>query len=136
MSHYTRCKTKLSDHQSLLKALADLGLKGVRYNEVPQQLEGYQGDKREQTAEIIIPRSSVGMSSNDIGFKRAEDGTYEAIISDYDKRRYSQEWLKKLNQRYSYQKVTKELEDMGYEVGEVVTENGKIKLHCVDAYGG
>jgi hypothetical protein len=150
MSHYTRCKTKLSDHESLIKALHDMGFKNLQFTEEPRHLEGYQGDRREQTAEIVLPRAQVGGASNDLGFKRQEDGTFEAIISDYDRgngasqkneltkgiRGYGASWLKKLNQRYSYHKVSKELTEMGYEVGEVVNEGGKIKLHCVDAYGG
>jgi len=48
-------------------------------------LEGYHGDKRVQTAEIILKRREVGGASNDVGFKKQADGTFTAIISDYDK---------------------------------------------------
>lgn len=51
----------------------------------PEHLEGYHGDQRQQTAEIIIPRRQVGGASNDVGFKKNADGTYTAIISDYDR---------------------------------------------------
>lgn len=113
-----------------------MGFKKVELHKEAANLYGYQGDKREQTAEVIIRRAEVGGSSNDIGFKRQKDGTFEAIISDYDKSRYNANWLKKLNQKYAYHKVTAELSDMGYEVENVVTENGKIKFRAVSVYGG
>ena len=136
MSHMTRCKTKLSDQGCLIKALADVGYNRVEVHEEATNLYGYQGDMREQKAEVVIRRAQVGSASNDMGFKRAEDGTFEAIISDYDKHRHNQEWLKKVNQRYAFHKVTKELTDMGYEIGDVVTEQGKIKFKAMSVYGG
>ena len=135
MSHFTKCRTKISDQSALVKALSDLGYKTVEVNETATNLYGYQGDKRDQVAEVIIRRKHVGGSSNDIGFKRQEDGTFEAIISEYDQGRHNAKWLKSLNQRYAYQKVTKELEEMGYEVGQVTTENGKLKFDAVSVYG-
>lgn len=54
-------------------------------SEKPEHLEGYHGDQRSQTAEIIIPRKQVGGASNDVGFKKNADGSFTAIISDYDK---------------------------------------------------
>lgn len=68
----------------MIEALKELGYQ-PQVNEKAQKLEGYHGDKREETAEIIIPRRQVGGVSNDVGFKKNADGTYTAIISDYDK---------------------------------------------------
>lgn len=53
--------------------------------EKPQHLEGYHGDERQQTAEIIIKRREVGGASNDVGFKKNADGSFTLIVSDYDK---------------------------------------------------
>ncbi len=136
MSHYTKCKTKISDTAALKQALLDLGFKAVEVHEKAEHLYGYQGDKRQQTAEVIVRRQHVGSASNDIGFKRQEDGTYEAIISQYDQGKHNDKWLKKLNQRYTFNKVTTELQDMGYEVGTVTTEKGQIKFNAVSVYGG
>jgi hypothetical protein len=57
--------------------------------EHPVNLVGYQGDTRTQEAHIIARASFVnhhlgGGASNDVGFLRADDGSYEAIVSDYD----------------------------------------------------
>src|SRR6266576_3649780 len=102
MSHFTTIKTKITEAKALLTALADLGFKEVEFHETPQHLYGYRGDKRAQSAEVIIRRKFVGGASNDIGFKRQADGTFEAIISEFDRRKYSQEWLNRLTQRYAY----------------------------------
>jgi hypothetical protein len=118
---------------------------GFRENQIKvgqaRQLEGYEGRLRDQTAEIIIPRSAVGGAANDIGFKLQSDGTYEAIISQYDRgngssskhgshsqgiRGYGDQWMKKLNQRYSYNKLKEQVSDQGFFIEEEREENGEI----------
>jgi len=84
MSSYNEIETSFSDQGCLVDALKEMGYQ-PQVNEKAQQLEGYHGDKRTQTAEVIIPRKQVGGASNDVGFKKNADGTYTAIISDYDK---------------------------------------------------
>lgn len=83
MSAYNEIDTIYSDGDCLVEALKELGYQ-PQVNEKAQQLEGYHGDKRKETAEIIIPRKQVGGASNDVGFKKNADGTYTAIVSDYD----------------------------------------------------
>lgn len=114
------------------------------------QLEGYRGDKRQDTAEIVIPRRYVGGIANDIGFKLQEDGTYGAIISDYDKasgaaqksqyhkeRGYNDNWLKKLNQRYAYHNLKEELSDQGFFIESESEENGELFLEVTSSmFGG
>lgn len=128
----------------MVKALQDMGFTAdmIRHTEQAQHLEGYQGDKRAQTAEIIIPRRHVGGAANDIGFKLQEDGTYEAIISDYDSRSnrarqgthwkgpgsYNGDWLNKLNQRYAYHNLKEELSNQGFFIESENEENGEIFL--------
>jgi hypothetical protein len=104
MSHYNSIKTEIRDPACLVTALGTLGFT-PRVSETAQPLEGYMGDKRKQTAEIIIPRRQVGDASNDIGFKRREDGVFAAIISDHDRHRYDDKWLAKLKTEYGTAKV-------------------------------
>ena len=106
MSHYNSVKTAIRDQDLLVSSLQALGFK-PQVHEVAQSLEGFQGDKRTQTAEIIIPRRQVGGASNDIGFKRQEDGSFAAIISDYDRHRYGDKWLAKLKTEYGVARVTR-----------------------------
>jgi len=130
MSHYTKVRTTIKSETALLQALADLGFgpTKIKQSKEAQQLEGFQGDLREQTAEIIIPRRHVQSSANDIGFKLQEDGTYEAIISDYDKVKYNKDWLGKLTQRYAYNNLKNELSDGGFFIESESEEKGEILM--------
>ena len=153
MSHFTKVKTKLKSQSHLIKALNDMGFTSqqIKVHKEAQHLYGFQGDQRSQTAEIILPRSAVGSSSNDIGFKLQQDGSYEAIISDYDSSNrtadgksehakgssgYSSKWLKKLNQRYAYHKMKDQLSDQGFFIEKETIENGEILLECSASFGG
>ncbi len=129
MSHFTCIKTQIRNQDALIKALADVGCKEVEVHETAQHLHGYQGDVREQTAEVIIRRQHIGQWSNDIGFKRQEDGQFEAIISEYDRPKYSQQWLNGLTQRYGYHTLMETAPTQGFTVEEEETlEDGTIRV--------
>jgi hypothetical protein len=72
------------DRRLLLAALADLGYAAVEEGET-LPLYGYQGDRRAETAEIVVRRQQIGRSSNDIGFTRTPRG-YTPIVSEHDAR--------------------------------------------------
>ena len=84
MSEYNEISTQYTDQDCLVEALHEMGYH-PQVSEKPQHLEGYHGDERQQTAEIVIKRREVGGASNDVGFRKNLDGTYTAIISDYDR---------------------------------------------------
>lgn len=129
MSHFTCIKTQIKHQDALLKALADFGFKEVEVHETAQHLYGYQGDLRSQTAEVIIRRQYLGSASNDIGFKRQKDGQFEAIISEYDRHKYSQEWLNGLAQRYGYHMLMETAPEQGFTIEEEETlEDGTIRV--------
>lgn len=130
MSHFTTIKTKFANDNALLKALTDLDFRDVEHHQLPQSLYGYQGDLRPQSAEIIIRRKFVGPASNDIGFKRGSDGNFEAIISEFDRGKYSQTWLDNLLRRYAYHATVQKLvEEQGFSlVEEDQQESGAIHL--------
>ena len=102
MSHYTTLDTTIVSAEFLVQALADMGFADVEVHEVAQPLIGWRGDLRETQAEVIVRRRHLGRSSNDIGFARNAEGRFEALISEFDRRRYDQAWLGKLTQRYAY----------------------------------
>lgn len=106
----------------LVEALRDLGFQQVETLEDAQHLYGYHGDVRPQTAEVIIRRQFVGTASNDIGFKRGADGTFDAIISEFDSRRFGEAWLAQLSQRYAYRVVKEQLETQDFSVLEETVE--------------
>ena len=151
MSHYSKVKTKLRNIEALIKALQDMGFTTdmIQHHKNAVQLEGYRGDKRSQTAEVVLPRRFVGGAANDIGFKLQEDGTYEAIISDFDRssnsaRRsqywksgaYNENWLKKLNQRYAYHNLKEELSEQGFFIESESEENGELFLEVGSSLWG
>ena len=129
MSHFTSIKTQIKQVEPLLQALADLGFKAVEVHETAQNLFGFRGDVRSQVAEVIIRRQYVGAASNDIGFKQQADGSFEAIISDYDRQVYSQQWLHQLTQRYGYHALMATVPEQGFtvETEEVLTD-GTIRV--------
>ena len=122
MSAYKKIECEIVDKNSLLNALSSLGFKPICYTE-PEQITGIKGDKRNEKANIIIPKDQVNHftgASNDIGFLwDAENKKYEMIVSDYDQ-------AHKMHDRIiqSYVKVVLE---------EALAKNGfKIKVNVED----
>ncbi|MBD2597938.1 DUF1257 domain-containing protein [Nostoc spongiaeforme FACHB-130] len=129
MSHFTSIKTQIKNSAALIKALADVGFKNVEHHKVAQPLYGYQGDVRPETAEVIIRKQYIGSLSNDIGFKRQENGQFQAIISEYDRRKYNQSWLNTLMQRYGYHALMASAEAQGFTIeADEVMEDGTVRV--------
>lgn len=135
MSLYLEMTTEFSDVECLKKALEELGFKGkVEVHQTAQNLYGYHGDIRPQKAHVIIRRQYVGGASNDLGFERQVNGTYKAIISEYDEKcGYNGKWLGKLKQAYTVEKIAKEAVRSGRTVHKTKDANGKVRLVLVKA---
>lgn len=129
MSHFSEFQIKgITDKATLIRALELMGFEGkIEVYDTPQPLYGYRGDERAQKAHIIIRRKYVGQASNDIGFERLPDGTYKALISDYDKGHYNDAWLSKLKTAYSVERISKMAKSKGFTVKSEVEKN-KVKL--------
>ena len=68
----------------LIEALGDLGWSQDKIEEGEHlHLFGYQGDRRNVTADLVIRRKHVGSASNDLGFAKTDKG-YIPIISEFD----------------------------------------------------
>ncbi|NUU25223.1 MAG: DUF1257 domain-containing protein [Streptomycetaceae bacterium] len=129
MSHFTRVRTALRDPELLVTALASLGFTAVERHDDPQTLYGYRGDARPERAQVIIRRRHVGRLSNDIGFRRGDDGTFEAVISDYDRSRYDRAWLTKLARAYGHAAALRYAADNGYEIdSDTLEKSGERRL--------
>lgn len=116
MSQYGEFETTMSDQSCLVAALEDLGYKPI-VTDIPMHLTGYQGDMREQTAEIIIPRYQLGSASNDVGYKRTDNGTFKAIISNYDQGYiFGKDKQTKVAARYAVHKNLNICKKKGYKV--------------------
>lgn len=89
MSEYLTVTTTITDHATLLEALHDAAQElGFEYevHDEAQPLYGYRGDRRQDKAHVIIRRTHIGAMSNDLGYLRNEDGSYTAIVSEFDSR--------------------------------------------------
>lgn len=130
MSHYSKIKTKITSRKSLVKALMRMGFKEnqIEIHDEATNLYGYQGDKRDDVANVIIRRKNVGAASNDLGFVLDEDGTYRAIISDYDSHKYNKKWLNNLSTGYGVEQSLDYLHMNGWDTQETVNEQGEIQV--------
>lgn len=109
MSAYITLMTPMTDQECLVAALADVGFDQtkVEVHASPVQLVGYQGDRREQKAHIVIRRQHVGGASNDVGFLGSPTG-YQALVSGYDHPRFGSGWLSQLSTRYEVHATAKQ----------------------------
>jgi hypothetical protein len=116
----------------LIEALGDTwGSDKIEIHEEAQPLYGYQGDQRTEKAHIIIRRKHIGIASNDIGFVKEADGTYTAIISEYDRGRYDDKWMGTVKQKYAVAKMKKEYKRKGLVVKEERNADGRIRLEVM-----
>lgn len=130
ISHYLEIKTKITNRSALVKALCRVGFKEnqIEVHDKATNLYGFQGDKRAQKAHVIIRRKDVGAASNDIGFEQKEDGTYEAIISQYDKGKYNQKWLDKVSTYHGVENAKEAFEMHGWDYTESIDDQGRTQL--------
>lgn len=139
MSHYCEIETQFLDAKVLIEALIAVegGFEREQILEFieAESLYGYKGDKRTQKAHIIIRRKHVGASANDVGFFREDDGSYKAIISEFDgslSGRFRNSFLDKIKQEYSCKVVEKDAIQRGLNAQRIPCKNGKI---CVRVNG-
>ena len=132
MSHYVDIETEIKDIKALVKALERMGFKGkVEVHNVATNLYGYQGDKRDQKAHVILRRQHVGSCSNDIGYERMANGCFKAIISEYDSTKYNEEWQNMVATYHNVEVAKAEAEAYGYTVTEDVDEEQRPRLRVL-----
>ncbi len=114
------------DRRLLLAALADLGYAQVEEGEA-LSLFGYQGDRRPETAEIVVRRHHLGSASNDLGFARTQAG-YVPIVSEYDQRvLQGGQLLPKLRTAYN-ERVVEEVRRRVHGTARRVVEGNLVKI--------
>lgn len=140
MSEYHELKTEYRDAECLVAALKEHepAYHTVEVHEVAQQLFDFRGrkttyiDKDGDKANIIVRRAVVGGAANDLGFVRKADGSYSAIISEYDSRKHSAEWLKGLKRTYTEKVTLKTAAKNGLRYLGKKVVNGKTQLQFLD----
>lgn len=112
---------------SLLKAIEAVGYQPIVHKEAVN-LYGYLGDKRNEKAHIVIPRSQISGASNDIGFERLPNGKYKMHVSEFDRTKWNAK-LPKLMQVYGLGVILKQTETSDYSlVEQEVQKDGTIRL--------
>jgi hypothetical protein len=98
--------TAFKDRECLLNALVECGYGTVEEGEA-LSLYGYQGDRRAETAQIVVRRKFIGSASNDLGFQKTDAG-YIPVISEYDQRYMMQgKFLTNLRTNYNLKSAEK-----------------------------
>jgi hypothetical protein len=137
LSAYQTQSTVFEDKDSLVKGLGEngYGLNTVEVHDTPQTLYDYCGHPRPQKAHIILRRQFVwtsvpfsgyfqGGAANDIGFLKNTDGTYTAIISEYDSMRHNAAWITNLTKSYAKHALIKQGKRMGLTFLGVSAQKG------------
>jgi hypothetical protein len=142
MSHFTECEVNFLQkyEKDFIAALEKRFGKGnVEVHEEGAALYGYQGDNRANydknnknyapPCHIIIRRKHVGSASNDIGYRRTEDGGYVGYVSDYDKHAtFSKAQQGEVAQEYALTVSEKKLKAEGWATKREVTEKGVVRI--------
>jgi Protein of unknown function (DUF1257) len=114
LSKYDSFQTTLTEPTPLIAALEALGYP-VEVHREGASLFGYHGEERPERAQIIIRRQYLNPASNDIGFRRGPSGTFEAILSEYDRHiGFDQKWLGRVHQRYKEERTMAMARKKGY----------------------
>jgi hypothetical protein len=138
MSQYAEQKTAYKDRDCLVAALAEMGYKDVEIHEEAQQLFDYHGrattylDAKGDKANVIVRRKYVGGAANDLGFVKKADGTYSAIISQYDTGKHNTTWLEGLKKNYAEKRHIKTAKQQGFAYLGRKVINGKTQLQFLD----
>jgi hypothetical protein len=142
MSHFTEMKVnfKTTHEKEFVAALeSSFGKGNIEVYENGTSLIGYQGDSRANLPKsspdyaplchIVIRRKVVGPSSNDVGYRRTEDGSYAAYISEFDQgRNFQKKKQDAVAQDYTTRVAEKSLKTKGYTLKRTVLKDGTVKL--------
>lgn len=134
MSEFKKYPTEYKDKECLKAALAEQGYTEVEDYEEAQPLYDYHGrqttylDKTGDKANIIVRRKYVGGAANDLGFQKQADGTYTAIVSQFDSHKHNTKWMTDLKRHYNVKVTTKEAKKLSlkpYSVAKEIVVNGR-----------
>ncbi len=99
MPRYRLIPTDVPTSSDLQKTLTDMGLRNVEVHASPAPLDDWIGRPTDVLANVIIRRKSLGASSDDMGFVRNDEGTYDALVSEIHLFRFDKKWFADLAQR-------------------------------------
>ena len=132
MSKYNRQKSQYNDRDCLVAALNEMGYTDVEVHDEAVNLIGYHGDVRPERAHIIVRRRYIDTAANDLGFVREADGTYSAIVSDYDSRKHGAAWMTGLKKAYTEKRLIKHAASKGLKYLGKKVVNNKVQIQWMD----
>lgn len=145
MSHFTEIRVAFSQQNEaeLIAALElQFGKGSVDVHNEPVGLHGVAGDDRSKASvtsadyappcHLVIRQRHVGRSSNDIGYRRTEDGKYVAYISDWDRgANFNPAKQNRVLQEYTLRTSEKQCRNKGYtSFNRVRQDDGSIRLEA------
>lgn len=132
MSENRVIATEFKDWDLLLKAIEALS---IPHEVAPKgrklSMYGYQGDLRQDQADIVIRRQNVGHVSNDLGFVRNEDGAVTCIISAFDMGAGGKKRLDEIKQQYAVEFVHRQARRIGATVKQDRQADGTVVMRLV-----
>ena len=131
MSAYHKRRTTYTSRQTLRAALQATGIPFEEYQPGrEEQLVGYQGKVRPETASFIIRRAHIGYSSNDLGFKwdRAAK-CFSAIVSEFDEHCAQTTRIRdEIRREYAVADTIVQARKAGYKVERKDLANGTVQM--------
>jgi hypothetical protein len=106
MGRYRRIRTGVRSERELARALDEMGLKDVEVHADAQPLADWIGRPTDVLANVIVRRKSLGAASDDLGFVRSTDGTFDLILSDIHLFKFDRKWIDELARRTGTVSVT------------------------------
>jgi hypothetical protein len=114
LSKYQETATLIANSDYLIAALNELGFQ-CEFHPAGAHLIGYEGRERPEAAHVIIRKHQIGEASNDIGFARRPNGTFAAVLSEYDRSiGFDEKWIGRIHQVYKEKQLLADARAKGY----------------------
>lgn len=91
--------TRIASATELAAALHAAGFKDVEIHADPVPLTSWQGKPTGREAHVVVRRSSIGVTADDVGFVRNERGAFDAILSEIHLYRFTKRFFAELEGR-------------------------------------
>jgi hypothetical protein len=118
---------EFKDKALLLAALKAMGFCPVENAVMSDYWGEYKG--KAPNADIVIPKSQLKNSYDDIGFRRDANGNYSAVIGDMDSSRgFNSSWLDLIKGNYLEAGVIRQAKAIGLIPVSRKVNNGKVTL--------
>jgi hypothetical protein len=132
MSKYNRQRSQYNDRDCLVAALNEMGYADVEIHDEAVNLIGYHADVRPEKANVIVRRRYIGTAANDLGFVKEQDGTFSAIVSDYDSHKHGAAWMTGLKKAYTEKRLIKHAASKGLKYLGKEVKGGKVQIKWLD----